>query len=83
MTKGTYLAAQYRQIAARRGPNKATVAVAHTILVIAWHMLSTGQTYEDLGGDYFASRRNPEAETRRLVKRLQALGHEVSLTPAA
>jgi transposase len=82
-TKGTYLGAQYRQIAARRGPNKATVAVAHSILVAAWHMLSTGQTYDDLGADYFASRRSPEAETRRLVKKLQALGHYVTLAPAA
>jgi transposase len=82
-TKGTYLGAQYRQIAARRGPNKATVAVAHSILVAAWHMLTTGQTYDDLGADYFASRRSPEAETRRLVKKLQALGHYVTLAPAA
>jgi len=52
-------------------------------LVIAWHVLSTAQTYEDVGADYFASRRSPEAETRRLVKRLQALGHEVTLTSAA
>jgi transposase len=82
-TKNTYLGAQYRQIAKRRGPNKATVAVAHSILVAAWHMLTTGQTYDDLGPDYFASRRSPEVETRRLVTRLQALGHEVTLTPAA
>ena len=82
-TKGTYLASQYRQIAARRGPNKATVAVAHSILVAAWHMLSTGQIYEDLGADYFDRRRNPEAEARRLVSRLEALGHSVTLTSAA
>jgi len=82
-SKGTYLAAQYRQIAARRGPNKAAVAVAHSILVAAWHMLSTGQTFEDLGADYLTSRRDPQAETRRLVKRLQTLGHTVTLTPAA
>ena len=60
-TKGTYLAAQYRQIAARRGPNKATVAVAHSILVAAWHMLSTGTTYHDLGADYFAPGATPSA----------------------
>lgn len=82
-TKGSYFGAQYRQIAARRGPNKATIAVAHSIMVAVWHMLSTGQLYEDLGADYFAQRRNPEAETRRLVHRLQALGHDVALTPAA
>jgi transposase len=82
-TKNSYLGAQYRQIAARRGGNKATVAVAHSILAIAWHMLSTGQTYEDLGADYFSKRRGPEAETRRLVARLKALGHDVTITPAA
>jgi transposase len=82
-TKGTYLGAQYHQIAKRRGPNKATVAVAHTILVAAWHMLTTGCHYQDLGPDYLAQRRNPQAETQRLVRRLQALGHHVTLTPAA
>ena len=82
-SKGTYLGAQYRQIAARRGPNKAAVAVAHSILVIAWHMLTTGSTYEDLGPDYFAIRRHPDVEARRLVKRLEALGLTVTVTRAA
>ena len=82
-TKGSYLGAQFRQIRSRRGPNKAIVAVAHSILEACWHMLSTGQTYEDLGADYFACRRNPEAEARRLVARLRALGHEVTLAPVA
>jgi transposase len=82
-SKGTYLSAQYRQIASRRGPNKATVAVAHSILETAWHMLSTGQVYTDPGADYFERRRAPEAEARRLVKRLEALGHNVTLTSAA
>ena len=81
-TKDTYLAAQYRQIAARRGPNKATVAVAHTILFAAWHMLTTGETYDELGPDYL-SRRDTQAETRRLLKRLESLGHSVTLNPAA
>jgi transposase len=81
-TKDTYLAAQYRQIAARRGPNKATVAVAHTILFAAWHMLTTGSTYDELGSDYL-SRRDTQAETRRLLKRLEALGHSVTINPAA
>lgn len=81
-TKDTYLAAQYRQIAARRGPNKATVAVAHSILFAAWHMLSTGQTYQELGADYLRHR-NTQVETRRLVKRLESLGHSVVLSPAA
>ena len=82
-SKGTYLAAQYRQIAARRGPNKATVAVAHSIVVAAWHMLSTGTPYNDLGPGWPSSRRDPEREARRLVARLEALGHNVTITPAA
>lgn len=79
-TRDTYLAAQYRQIAARRGPNKATLAVANSICVAIWHMLSDGSAYEDLGADYLQRRRDPQIETRRLVKRLEALGHRVELS---
>ena len=82
-TKNTYLAAQYQRIARRRGPNKATVAVAHSIIVAAWHVLTSAQPYQDPGGDYFERRQSPEAQARRLVRQLQALGHHVSLTPAA
>jgi transposase len=82
-TRNTYLAAQYRQIAARRGPNKAAVAVANTLCVAIWHMLTNGTPYEDLGADYFQRRRNPDRETRRLVMRLEALGHHVELSGAA
>ena len=45
-----------------------------------WHLLSTGQHFEDLGADYFQRRRDPERETQRLVRRLQQLGHMVTLT---
>jgi transposase len=82
-TKHTYLSTQYRRIAAHRGPNKAAVAVAHSILVAAWHMLTNATTYQDLGDDYFDHRRKPELETRRLIARLEQLGHTVTLTPAA
>jgi transposase len=82
-SRGTYLAAQYRHLAARRGPNKATVAVAHSIIVAAWHMLSTGARYQDLGPDWHTSRRDPDRETKRLVARLEALGHTVTISPAA
>jgi transposase len=78
-----YLGAQHRQLAARRGYNKATIAVAHSMLVAAWHILQTGEPYHDLGNDWFSRRRDPERETRRLVARLQALGHTVTITPAA
>lgn len=82
-TKNTYLAAQYQRLTRRRGPNKATVAVAHSIIVAAWHVLTSGQPYQDPGADYFERRQNPEAQTRRLIRRLEALGHQVTLTPAA
>jgi transposase len=80
-TKDTYLAAQYQRLRARRGHAKATTAVAHSILVAAWHMLTTGEIYTDPGGDYFA-RRDPERTTRRLVAQLEKLGHAVTLEPA-
>jgi transposase len=63
-------------------PNKATVAVAHSILFAAWHMLSTGQTYTDLGADYLSTR-NRDAEVRHLIKRLQNLGPHVEVALAA
>lgn len=82
-TKDTYLAAQYAQIRTRRGPQRAAVAVGHSILVIAWHLLTTGQPYQDLGGAYFDKRRNSAARQRRLVAALEAMGHTVTLEPAA
>lgn len=80
-SKDTYLQAQYQRLRARRGHAKATTAVAHSIMVAAWHMLSTGELYVDPGGDYFA-RRDPERTTRRLVAQLEKLGHTVTLQPA-
>jgi transposase len=79
--RDTYLAAQYQRLRARRGHNKATTAIAHSMLTAAWHMLQTGETYNDPGADYFA-RRNPERQTRRLVAQLQRLGHTVTLQQA-
>ncbi len=80
-TKGSYFGAQHRQIARRRGPNKANVAVAHSLLDVIWHILSTGERFTDLGDDYFQRRRNPEREARRLVHQLERLGHTVTLQP--
>ena len=82
-TKNTYLAAQYAQIRGRRGPQRAAVAVGHSILVIAWHLLTNGEPYNDLGADYFDRRRNSDRRQRRLVAQLEALGHKVTLEPAA
>ena len=82
-TKDTYLAAQYRRLAFRRGPNKASVAVAHSMVVAAWHMLSTGEAYRELGGDYYARRDDPNRQARRLTRQLEQLGFNVSIAPAA
>ena len=81
-SKEGYLAAQFRRLAARRGKKRAIVAVGHSILVIAYHVLKDGTAYEDLGSTYF-DQRDRDAVTRRLVKRLEALGHTVRLDPAA
>jgi transposase len=81
-TNDSYLGVQYRRIAARRGGNKAAVAVGHSILVAVWHMLTTGEAYHDLGADYF-TRRDTHAETRRLITRLENLGYRVALTSTA
>ena len=83
-TKATYLAAHYRRLAKRRGRKKALVAVGHTLLVIIYHVLQRGTTYQELGPD-FLDRLEPERLTRQLVKRLEALGHKVTLEacPAA
>ena len=78
----TDLAAQYRRLTARRGRKKAVVAVAHTILVVAYHLLRQGDTYRDPGGSYFDQRDRRGVE-RRLVARLERLGYEVSLRPPA
>jgi len=79
-SKKTYLGAQYRRIAARRGAKRAAVAVAHSILVIVYHILTKHEPYHDLGVTYF-DERDRQAVERRLVKRLQALGYDVSLRP--
>ena len=82
-SKNTYLGSHYHRIRGRRGPAKAAVATGHTILVIIWHMLSTGEVYTDLGADYFDRRRTSDAHQRRLVAQLEALGLDVTVTPKA
>lgn len=81
-TKDNYLASQFRRLAARRGKKRAAVAVAHSILVIAYHLLRDGTEYRELGGDYF-DKRNHEQLQRSLVKRLEGLGLKVVLEPSA
>jgi transposase len=82
-TKGTFLSARYRRLVARRGPNKAAVAIAHTMVVIAWHILTTGEPYRELGDDYYTRREDPERQARRLTRQLETLGFNVAITPAA
>lgn len=81
-SKNTYLAAQYRRIAARRGAKKAMIAVGHTILVMIFHILNTQKGYEDLGGNYF-DEHDRQATEKRLVRRLEKLGYEVELKVAS
>ena len=80
--KNNYLSALYRRLAARRGSKRATIAVAHKLLVIAYYILRDGTCYSDLGADYF-DRLNPEGLRRRLTKRLEGLGFKVTLEPLA
>jgi transposase len=81
-TRGTYLGAQFRRLAARMGRKKAAIAVGHSILVCVWHLLHDGTTYQDLGGGYFDERDRLRIE-QRLVQRLQRLGYRVALEPVA
>ncbi len=81
-TKDTYLAAQYRRLAARRGKSRAAVAVGHSILVIAFHLRQRGTTSHDLGPRSFDERDREQVE-RRLVHRLHDLGYRVTLEPLA
>jgi transposase len=79
---GTYLAAKYRRIAARRGPKKALVAVEHALLTTVWTMAHTGALYEDPGADYH-TRRDPERLKRHAMSQLQRLGYDVTLAEHA
>jgi transposase len=79
-TRQTYLAAQYRRMAARRGKKRALIAVGHTILSLVYTLLTRKQPYDDLGATYFDALDQHRIE-RRLVGRLERLGYRVSLQP--
>ncbi len=81
-TRDSYLQAQYKRLKPRLGHGRALGAVKHSMPTAYWHMFTTGETYHDLGGDYY-QRRDPARATKRLVAQLQALGHHVTLQPAA
>lgn len=78
----SYSAAQYRKLAGHRGKKRALVAVANSLLQVAWHMLTHRQAYRDLGPDYY-ERLNRNDLERSLIRRLEKLGHKVTLEPAA
>jgi transposase len=77
-TRSTYLSAQYRRLATRRGHKRAILAVAHSMLVMAYYMIQRQEPYREAGADFF-DRLQPEDTARRLVKRLEHLGYHVSL----
>jgi transposase len=80
--KDSYLKSQFLRIKARRGPKKAIMAVAASILTAIYHMLKDGTLYQDLGSSHFQNRSKGQ-QTKRLVKRLADLGYDVALTPLA
>ena len=80
-SKDTYLAAKFRRIAARRGPMKAIVALEHSILTAAWHLLADGECYEDPGADHF-TRLDPIKAKNNAIKKLNSLGFDVTITPS-
>jgi transposase len=77
-TKGTYLSAQYRRLAARRGKKRAILALAHSMLMMTYYMIQRQEPYREAGADFF-DRLQPEDTARRLVKRLEHLGYHVTL----
>jgi len=81
-TKGTYLSALFRRIAARRGKKRAIVAVGHAILIIAYQLLKKQEPYRELGENYFDNI-NPEKTASRLIRRLQRMGYQVLITKEA
>jgi transposase len=81
-SRDSYLSAQFWRLARRIGKKKAAMAVGHSILVIAWYLLTDDCDYADLGGDYFV-RRDADRARQRAVVQLQALGYQVTLEPLA
>jgi len=82
-TRDTYLSAQFWRLVRRIGKKKAAIAVGHSILVICWHLLTDDCDYDDLGGDYFTRRANPDKQRDRLIGQLHDLGYQVTLKQTA
>jgi transposase len=81
-TRSTYFSAQYRRLAARRGKKRAILAVAHSMLVMAYDLIQRREPYHEAGADFF-DRLQPEDTARRLVTRLASLGYHVTLQSPA
>jgi transposase len=81
-TKGTYYQAQFFRLKARRGPKKAAIAVAASLLTAVYHMLKDGTFHQDLGADYLV-KRDKARIAARLAKRIKDLGYDVSFTATA
>lgn len=79
-TRGTYLRSLFLRLKSRRGPKKAFIALAASMLTAAYHMLTRGVLYEDLGQDYF-ERSNKTQLTQRLLRRLEGMGLHVTVAP--
>lgn len=77
-TRGTYLKARYHRLASRRGKKRATLAIAHTILIMAYHIIKEQCTYKELGADYF-DRLNEQYLIKRLTSRIRTLGYQVEV----
>jgi hypothetical protein len=80
-TKNSYTHALFRRVSARRGGKRAQAAVAHSLLVAIWHILTSTTPYQDLGADYFLTRDNPDHRRRRAIAQLQGIGYHVTLEP--
>jgi len=81
-SKGTYYQAQFFRLKARRGPKRAAIAVAASLLTAAYHMLKNGTFHQDLGADFLVKRNKARIVTK-LASRIKDLGYDVSITPAA
>jgi Transposase IS116/IS110/IS902 family len=81
-TKNTYLSAFYRRMQVRKGPQKAVLALAHHMITVVFNVLSRGEEYVELGGNYFDQQNKPKV-VARMVTRLKKLGYEVTLSPIA
>jgi len=80
--KDSYLSAQFRRLVIRRGGKKAIIALGHTLLVIVYHVLADEEKYDEFVGNYF-DERDRQAVQKQLVRRLEKLGYEVTLTPTS